>query len=117
MASDRDFMEYVADQIGGAGIVSYRRMFGEYAVYCDDRVVAFVCDNRLYVKPTTAGRAYIGIPVEAPPYPGARLHFLVEDGLDDGEWICGLIRATASELPPRAPSGGRRSSRRGGTDR
>lgn len=109
MASDREFMEYVADQMTGAGAVSFRKMFGEYAVYCDGKVVALVCDNRLYVKPTAAGREYIGMPVEAPPYPGAKPCFLVDEGLDDGDWLSGLIRITTSELPPPSSSRHRRS--------
>ena len=49
MASELSFMEYVADQIGAAGQVSYRKMFGEYAVYCDGKVVALVCDNQFFL--------------------------------------------------------------------
>jgi TfoX/Sxy family transcriptional regulator of competence genes len=100
MASDRDFVEFVADQMEGAGAISHRKMFGEYAIYCDGKVVALVCDNRLHVKPTAAGREYIGEPEEAPPYPGAKPWFLVDDSLEDRDWIRGLIRMTAGELPP-----------------
>jgi TfoX/Sxy family transcriptional regulator of competence genes len=92
-------MEFVADQMQGAGLVSFRKMFGEYAVYCDGRVVALVCDNQLFVKPTEAGRKYIGEVELAPPYPSARMHFNVTDHLDDREWITELIRVTAGELP------------------
>jgi TfoX/Sxy family transcriptional regulator of competence genes len=45
-------MEYICEQIAEAGNISYKKMFGEYAVYCDEKVVAFVCDNQLFVKPT-----------------------------------------------------------------
>jgi TfoX/Sxy family transcriptional regulator of competence genes len=106
MASDLGFVEYVADQIADAGEVSFRKMFGEYAIYCDAKVVALVCDDRLYVKQTTAGRAFIGEPVEAPPYPGAKPHLLIEDRLDDRAWVSELIRLTAVELPlpkPKSP--------------
>ncbi|MCQ1549744.1 MAG: hypothetical protein NOF05_13210 [Candidatus Accumulibacter phosphatis] len=47
-------------------------MFGEYALYLNTKVVAFVCDNKLFLKPTDAGRAVLGAPVEAPAYPGSR---------------------------------------------
>lgn len=100
MASDPNFIDFIADQIGDAGAISYRKMFGEYAIYCDGKVVALVCDNQLFVKPTEGGRAYIGdARVEAPPYPGAKMYFLMEDALDDREWISGLIRITAQMLP------------------
>jgi TfoX/Sxy family transcriptional regulator of competence genes len=73
MATDLEFMEFLADQMAGVGEISYRKMFGEYAVYCGGKVVALVCDNRLFVKPTAAGRAFIGAPVEAPAYPGRKI--------------------------------------------
>jgi DNA transformation protein len=103
MASDLGFVEFVADQIADSGEVSFRKMFGEYAIYCDGKVVALVCDDRLYVKQTAAGRAFIGEPVEAPPYSGAKMYFLIEDRLDDRAWVSKLIRVTAGELPPPKP--------------
>ena len=66
MASDQDFVEFVVDQIENAGVISYRKMFGEYALYCEGKVVALVCENQLFVKPTKAGRSFIGNVVEAP---------------------------------------------------
>jgi len=100
MTSDLGFVEYICDQMGAAGQISFRKMFGEYAIYCGGRVVALVCDDRLYVKQTPGGRSLIDAVVEAPAYPGAKPSFLIEDGLDDREWLSGLIRTTASELPP-----------------
>lgn len=96
-------MEFLADQMEGAGAISFKKMFGEYALYCDGRVVALVCDNRLFVKPTPGGRAHVGEPVEAPPYPGAKMYFLIEDAFEDREWISALIRITARELPAPKP--------------
>jgi TfoX/Sxy family transcriptional regulator of competence genes len=101
MASDASFVDYVCDQISGAGPVSSRKMFGEYAIYCCGKVVALVCDNQLFVKPTVAGRELIGKPVESPPYPGAKAYFLITDQLEDRPWITQLIRLT--ELETRAP--------------
>ena len=103
MSSDQRFVGYVCDQIAEAGRVSFRKMFGEYVIYCDERVVALVCDDRLFVKPTPGGRAFIGEPVEAPAYTGAKPSFLIEDALDDRAWITDLIRITTSELPPPKP--------------
>ncbi len=99
MASDKNFVEFITDQMRNAGSVSHRKMFGEYAIYCDGKVVALVCDNQLFVKPTEGGRAYAGQVVEAAPYPGAKLYFLVEDSFENPEWISGLIKITAQELP------------------
>ena len=103
MATDLEFMEFLADQMAGAGEISYRKMFGEYAVYCGGKVVALVCDNQLFVKPTAAGRAFIGAPVEAPAYPGAKDSFLIEDAFEDRDWISELIRITARDLPAPKP--------------
>jgi TfoX/Sxy family transcriptional regulator of competence genes len=103
MASDLGFVEYVAEQMSGGGTITFRKMFGEYAIYCDGKVVALVCDDRLYVKETSAGRVFIGDPGEAPPYANAKLHFLIEDHLDDRAWVSELIRVTAGELPVPKP--------------
>ncbi len=103
MASDPEFVDFLVDQMSGAGALSSRKMFGEYALYCGDKVVALVCDNQLFVKPTPGGRAFIGSPVEAPPYPGAKNSFLIADAFEDREWIAQLIRITAAELPPPKP--------------
>ena len=105
MASDASFMDYVMYQIGAAGRVSYRKMFGVYAVYCDGKVVALACDNQFYLKPTALGRAVLHEPTEAPPYPGAKPCWLMADQLDDRALMVDAVRVTASELPlpkPRA---------------
>ncbi|NTV64824.1 MAG: TfoX/Sxy family protein [Oscillochloris sp.] len=103
MASDQSFVTFIVDQIEGAGARSYRKMFGEYAIYSDSKIVALVCDNQLFVKPTDAGRAFIGAAVKAPAYPGAKPSFLIEDQLDDKEWLSQLIRITADALPTPKP--------------
>ena len=108
MATDLEFMEFLADQMASAGEISFRKMFGEYAVYCGGKVVALVCDNQLFVKPTAAGRAFIGAPVEAPAYPGAKNSFRIEDAFEDREWISELIRITARDLPKPKPKKSKR---------
>lgn len=54
MASDKEFVDYVAEQIGLGSRLTYRKMFGEYAVYLDAKVVALICDNSLFIKPSQA---------------------------------------------------------------
>jgi DNA transformation protein and related proteins len=98
MSSDKDFISFVCEQLRGAGEISSRRMFGEAAIYFQDKVVGLVCDNQLFIKPTEAGRAKIGEPVKAPPFPGASNWFLMAD-LDDPEFLADLIRSTADALP------------------
>ena len=99
MASDIGFVEYVCEQIRGAGQVSHRRMFGEFAVYCDGKVVALVCDNQFFLKPTDAGRALLDRVQEAPPYPGAKPYYLIDAQLDDADAVAAIVRATADALP------------------
>ena len=103
MASDLKFVEFVYDQITTSGAVRYQKMFGEYAIYCDEKIVALVCDNRLFVKPTDAGRELIADVIEASPYPAAKPWFLIETQIEDGDWLTNLIRMTARVLPEPKP--------------
>lgn len=99
MASDEEFVEYVVGQMCDAGAVTFKKMFGEYAVYCDGKVVALVCENCLYIKPTEGGRKFIKNVVQASPYAGAKPYFLIEDQMEDRSWLGELVRVTAEELP------------------
>ena len=112
MATDAGFIDYIIDQLAGLRGISSRRMFGEYALYLDGKVVALVCDNQLFVKPTAAGRKLIGTPVESPPYPGAKPAFLVDEQLEDTEFLRALLRAPAKELPEPKPKKGKANARR-----
>lgn len=104
MATKQQTVDYLVEQMAAAGEVSGRKMFGEYALYCDGKMVASVCDDRLFVKPTAAGRALLGEPYEAPPYPGAKPHFeILGDRWDEADWLSAVIRATAEELPAPVP--------------
>jgi len=112
MSTDKDFIDYIVDQMGDAGNITYKKMFGEYALYCSGKVVALVCDNRLFVKPTNGGKSFIGANcIEAPAYPGAKPSFLIEDKIEDREWISELIRITARELPEPKPKKRKKTSR------
>lgn len=104
MSTQASTVAFVVEQMAAAGSISARPMFGEYGVYCDGKIVALICDDQLFVKPTKAGRAFIGTPEEAPPYPGAKPSFLISaDGLEDADWLAELIRLSADELPMPKP--------------
>ena len=103
MASDQEFVEYAVGQIDADCVVTYKKMFGEYGLYSDGKFFGSVCDNRLFIKPTEGGRAFIGDVVEAPPYPGAKPSLLIEDKIEDREWLSELVRITARELPAPRP--------------
>jgi len=103
MASDKTFVEFVLDQIENAGNITAKSMFGEYGIYSDGKLFALVCDNKLFIKPTEAGRSFIKEVREASPYPGAKASFLIEENLEDRDWLSELVRITVKELPePKA---------------
>jgi TfoX/Sxy family transcriptional regulator of competence genes len=104
MASNQSVADFIIEQIENAGTVSARKMFGEYGVFCNGKTVALICNDQFFVKPTIAGRAYIGDVTEAAPYKGAKLYFLIDsDKWDDSDWLTQLIKITAAELPVPAP--------------
>jgi DNA transformation protein and related proteins len=104
MSSLQTTVDFILEQIEAAGNVTARKMFGEYGVYCDGKIVALVCNDQLFVKPTAAGRAFAGAVDEAPPYQGAKPSLLIaNDRWDEAEWMSELIRLTAQNLPaPKA---------------
>ena len=101
MAQGLEFVEYVTDQVDDSCNLTHRMMFGGCTLYLDGKVVALICDDQLFVKPTRAGREFIGNVVEAPAYTGAKNSFRIEDQIEDGEWLTNLLMVTAREL--RAP--------------
>lgn len=104
MSTRAETMEFLTDQLSALPNIRTRRMFGEYCLYSDEKPVAFVCDDELFVKPTEAGREYIGEPDEAPAYPGSKLYYRVGgDRWEDREWLTGLIDVTAAALPVPKP--------------
>ncbi len=110
MATRSGTMDFLLDQLSALGEASGRKMFGEYCLYLAGKPVGFVCDDQLYLKPTTGGRAMQARAVEGLPYPGAKPHLLITpDQWEDGAWLCGIVRATARELPPPKPKAGRRT--------
>jgi len=103
MASDQIFVDFVIDQMHASNKVIYKKMFGEYGLYSEGQMFAMVCDNKLFIKPTDSGKIFMQNLVEAPPYPGAKPHFLIEEKLEDGDWLKKLVALTVSSLPEPKP--------------
>jgi TfoX/Sxy family transcriptional regulator of competence genes len=103
MASDQSCVDYLCEQAGLGSALTSKKMFGEFALYLEGRVIAFVCDNQLFVKPTPEGKALLGTVSEHPPYPGAKLYFRIADEVDDRELLKRLFVATAHALPLPKP--------------
>jgi TfoX/Sxy family transcriptional regulator of competence genes len=100
MSSNQSTVDFIVDQMMGAGEVSFKKMFGEYGIYCDGKMVALVCDDKLFVKPTIGGKAFIVEITEGSPYPGAKPCYLISGHkLEDHEWLSELIKITTEELP------------------
>ncbi len=103
MASKQSTVDFIVEQASKAGTVSARKLFGEYGLYCDGKMVALVCDDQLYIKPTQSGRAHIGAVTESPPYQGAKPCFLIPgDKREDAAWPTKLVHITAACLPAAA---------------
>jgi len=105
MPSDLSTIDFLLDQLGAVRGVRARKMFGEYALYCGEKVVALVCDNQLFVKITAPGKALVGKRyAEGFAYPGAKASILVgADDLEDHDRLAELIRVTAAALPAPRP--------------
>lgn len=100
MSSKQSTVDFILEQIAQAGVIFAKKMFGEYGIYCDEKLVALVCDDQLFVKSTDAARKYIGEYDEAPPYPGAKPYlFISGEKWDESEWLTQLIKISANELP------------------
>ncbi|OGQ85109.1 MAG: hypothetical protein A2289_26910 [Deltaproteobacteria bacterium RIFOXYA12_FULL_58_15] len=110
MTTSQSTIDYLLDQLSSLSHVRARKMFGEYALYCDEKVVALVCDNQLFVKITQPGRALVGERyVEGNAYPGAKSSMLIgAKEIDDAERLCELIRLTADALPAAKPKKAKR---------
>ena len=98
MASNPDFIQYIADQCAGAGEITVKKMFGDYGIYCDGVIFSLVCDNRFYLKPTEAGRSLLRSVEMRPPYDGAQDYFFIED-VDDRDYLSALVCETCKALP------------------
>lgn len=119
MSTSQETIDFLLDQMDGAGKVSARKMFGEYAVYCDGKVVALVCDDSLFVKITDPGTIFVGHAYrEGHAYPGAKVSMHIpEEKWDDREWLADLIAITAKALPkpkPKVKAKKKLKSKRGG---
>lgn len=79
-----------------------RKMFGDYGIYCNGKIVGVICNNVLYIKKTEAGAAVCPNIGEGAPYDGAKPHFVV-DSIDDRQLMARFIRATYDQLPATKP--------------
>ncbi len=100
MSSDLDFVQFAVENLDASLNVSFRKMFGEFAIYADGKVVALICNNQFFVKPTEAGKNFIGEVQEVPPYNGAKNYFLIEN-VENKAFLSELLKITSENLPAK----------------
>ena len=99
MPTDKSFVDYVTEQSGLRERIAHKKMFGEYGIYIDGKVVAFACDNSLFVKAADATAAMTASLPRRPPYPGAKPYPVADELLDDSDRLQALLIATAAAMP------------------
>ncbi len=98
MASDREYLDFILEQLSGLEGITWRAMMGEYIIYCRGKVVGGIYDNRFLVKPTASARAMMPDAEPELPYEGAK-EMLPVDNLENREFLATLIQAMYDELP------------------
>ena len=78
MATTQDYIEYVCEQISGVGDIRYKKMFGEYMVYVNEKPVIIVCNNIAYVKELSEIADLMNDADEGFPYKGAKEHYILD---------------------------------------
>ena len=98
MATDKEYMSFILEQLSEIDGITCRQMMGEYIIYLKDKIAAYVCDNRLLIKPTSSSLRLMENASFEPPYEGAK-DMILCDRVDDREFLKELFEAMYDELP------------------
>ena len=98
MASSKEYLNFILDQLSPLEGITYRSMMGEYIIYYRDKIAAYICDDRLLVKPVEAARRLLPNAHCEAPYEGAKEMLLVE-AVDDRALLHKLMQEMYDELP------------------
>lgn len=98
MASSRDYLEFVLEQLSMPDDITYKMMMGEYILYYQGKIFGGIYDDRLLVKPVAAAKRLMPDAPAELPYEGAKEMLLVQD-IDNREFLRDLVTAMADELP------------------
>ena len=98
MASSKDYLNFMIEQLSGLDEITHRSMMGEYIIYFRGKIAAYICDDRFLVKPVKAAVELMPDAARELPYEGAKEMLLV-DRVDDKEFLEGLFNAMYDELP------------------
>jgi len=100
LTTQQTTVDFILEQMAGAGSVTSKKMFGGYGIFYSGKMVALICDDELFIKITDAGREFAGDCPEKPPYKRAKPCFFISgEKWDDSDWLSHLIKITASQLP------------------
>lgn len=98
MASSREYLDFILEQLSGVNGITSKQMMGEYILYINGRIFGGIYDDRFLVKPTKSAKAMMPDADLELPYEGAKEMLLV-DNVDNREFLTGLVTAMADELP------------------
>ena len=102
MASSKEYLQFILEQLSDLEEITFRTMIGEYILYYRGKIVGGIYDDRLLVKPVKSALSYMPEARYELPYEGAKEMLLVED-VDDKNFLTGLFQAMYEELPaPKA---------------
>ncbi len=102
MPSNKDYLQFILEQLSELEEITYRAMMGEYILYYRGKIVGGIYDDRLLVKPVKSAITYMPAAHYELPYDGAKKMLLVED-VDNREFLTGLFQTMFEELPAPKP--------------
>lgn len=98
MASSKEYLQFILEQLSGLEEITYRTMMGEFIIYYRGKIVGGIYDDRLLVKPIKSAIDYMPAVSYELPYEGAKEMLLV-DKIDNKEFLTGLFNVMYEELP------------------
>ena len=102
MASSKEYLDFILEQLSELEEISYRAMMGEYIIYYRGKIMGGIYDDRFLVKPVKSAIAYMPNVEYELPYEGAKEMLLVDD-VDNKEYLTGLFNSMYDELPAPKP--------------
>lgn len=102
MASSKEYLQFILEQLSELEDITYRAMMGEFIIYYRGKITGGIYDDRLLVKPIKSAVAYMPTASYELPYEGAKKMLLVEE-VDNKEFLTGLFHAMYDELPTPKP--------------
>lgn len=101
MATTNEYIEYVCEQINGVGNIRYKKMFGEFMIYVNEKPVIIVCDNNAFVKKIQCIEEMMKDAETGYPYNGAKEHYILD--IDDADFCKRVVTKIEAETPIPKP--------------